>query len=414
MKYCNICNTLKSSHTNSCPICNSYFSSMPSETNFLHADLDSFYASVEVIDNPALKGKAVIIASNNKRSVVSTCSYEARKFGVSSAMPLFKAKQKCPHAVIVAPRMKRYMELSKAVFEIFKNYTPDIEPLSIDEAFLDLSGTNHIFKHPYLAAIKIKQEVFMKTGLTISIGVAENKFLAKLASSINKPDGIFLVHPDEKLSWLKDMPVELMWGIGKKTVPLLRKQGLHKFSDLMIVPLSKLERIIGSRALAVKNAAFGIDNRQINTLRERKSIGTELTLAEIIYKKEKLLPLLWQQSKELSRELYLKNITARQITLKLKTKNFKLKTKSITKSQNFLDELEIFNDISLLLEKSKDTISAGIRLAGIQLAKLEETQDYANSFDLFPDKQRKKRERLNLTINIIKDNFGKNSINRGL
>ena len=211
----------------------------------LHLDMDAFYPAVEVLDNPELKGKPVVVGGGRERGVVSSASYEARRFGVHSAQPMASAMRLCPNGIFLPVRMARYKEVSRAVFEIFRQFTPLVEPLSIDEAFLDVSGCERLLGRPEEIAKKIKQDVLKHTGLTVSAGVAPSKFVAKIASDLEKPDGLTVVPPDGVRDFLDPLPIKKMWGVGKVTQKALASLNIRTFKDLSNMPLKILEEKFG-------------------------------------------------------------------------------------------------------------------------------------------------------------------------
>jgi len=218
----------------------------------IHLDMDAFYPSVEVLDNPSLKGKPVIVGGSKERGVVSSASYEARKFGVHSAQPIAKAIRICSHGIFLPVRMSRYKEVSEKVFDIFRRFTPLVEPLSIDEAFLDVTGSTRLFGQSEDIAKKIKQMIFAETGLTISAGIAPSKFVAKIASDIDKPDGLTVVHPDSVRNFLDPLPVKKMWGVGKVSQQILSQLNIHTFKDLRQTPVKILEKKFGRQGAKIR------------------------------------------------------------------------------------------------------------------------------------------------------------------
>jgi DNA polymerase-4 len=248
----------------------------------IHLDMDAFYPSVETLDNPELRGKPVIVGGNSKRGVVSSASYEARKFGVHSAQPIAQAIRLCPHGIFLPVRMARYKELSDRIFAIFHRFTPLVEPLSIDEAFLDITGTERLLGEPVSVARLIKKTVFEETGLTVSAGVAPSKFVAKIASDMDKPDGLTVVTAEGLTAFLDPLPVSRMWGAGKVTQDKLERYNIKTFRDLRLFPAKTLERLFGKNGLRMQLMASGIDERDVTTLHEAKSIGHEETFIEDI------------------------------------------------------------------------------------------------------------------------------------
>jgi len=245
--------------------------------HIIHLDMDAFYPSVEVLDNPALNGKPVIVGGSRERGVVSSASYEARKFGIHSAQPMAQAMRRCPDGIFLPVRMSRYKEVSKRVFEIFHRFTPLVEPISIDEAFLDITGSTRIFGPPENIAKTIKQIILIETGLTVSAGVAPSKFVAKIASDIDKPDGLTVVPLNGIREFLDPLPVKKMWGVGKMTQLTLRRFNIRTFRDLRRTPVTFLEKKFGKQGVKMHVLAMGVDERDVMPEHDVKSMGHEQT-----------------------------------------------------------------------------------------------------------------------------------------
>jgi DNA polymerase-4 len=247
-----------------------------------HVDMDAFFAAIEQRDNPKLRGKPVIVGGAGKRGVVATASYEARVFGVGSAMPSIKAKERCPHGIFVSPRMSVYGQISKQIMQVFGHFSPLVEPLSIDEAFLDLSGTEKLFGPPQKTAKRLQEEVFKATGLTCSVGIAENKFLAKLCSEMNKPKGItnFLFSNIPKK--LSPLLLNKLWGVGPKTLAKLHALNLKTFGDIQRSDEETMLEHFGVHGQKLFHLAYGRDEREVTPGEQQKSIGSEMTFSEDI------------------------------------------------------------------------------------------------------------------------------------
>lgn len=341
----------------------------------IHVDLDAFFASVEQRDNPKLKGKPVIVGGKADRGVVTTCSYEARKFGVHSAMPGFMAKKKCPHGIFLPVRHSRYREVSREVFDVFYQLTDMVEPLSIDEAYLDVTN---IDKDPIEIAIFIKEQVIKKTGLTISVGISYNKFLAKLASDWNKPDGIKVITREMIPKALEPLSIRKVYGIGKKSAEKLNKIGIFTVEDLLKLPKEYLVDFLGKYGNEVYDRIRGIDNRQVVPSRERKSIGREMTLEEDTKNKDYLRKYLLKFSKNISKSLIHKDILAKTITVKTKTSGFENHTKSKTIHEYINSYKEIYNIASDILEEID--MKEGIRLIGLTVSNFSDHEMEQISF----------------------------------
>ena len=297
----------------------------------LHLDMDAFFAAVEQRDNPSLKDQPVVISGKSARSVVATASYEARRYGIHSAMPLFQAMQRCPHVVVVPGRKGRYKEISARVFSILREYTPLVEPVSIDEAFLDVTKSQRLFgPSPQMAAV-IKGRVHAETGLTCSVGCAPVKFLAKVASDMNKPDGLTVIYPEEMDSFLKRLPVKKVSGAGKRTVEMLANMGVYTLGDLRRVPEEVLMRKMGAAGERLLTFAWGRDPSEVSCEREEaKSVSTETTLEEDTTDPAFAKSVLLAQAEEVARQLRKKGYFARRVTLKLTFADFSRITRQTT------------------------------------------------------------------------------------
>ena len=377
--------------------------------HIIHLDMDAFYPSVEILDNPALKGKPVIVGGSKERGVVSSASYEARKFGIHSAQPIAKAKRLCPDGIFLPVRMSRYQEISKQVFEIFHRFTPLVEPISIDEAFLDVTGSIRLFGQPEDIAKKIKQIILTETGLTISAGVAPSKFVAKIASDIDKPDGLTVVHPDGVRDFLDPLPVKKMWGVGKVTQLLLSRLNIHTFRDLRQTPVKVLEKKYGKQGVKIHLLAMGIDERDVIPEHDMKSIGHEQTYLQDIISLDVAQKELLALGNKVARRMRLKDLKGKTVTLKIKYFDFVQITRSATLTKSTDDGSEIYSVACHLLEKTEVT-KKPIRLLGISLSQLSflgiGTQ--LSLFDQDPSSQ--KRQRLNTVLDSLYEKFGDKSV----
>lgn len=334
----------------------------------LHVDMDAFFASVEQKDNPKLKGKPVIVGGIYERGVVSTCSYEARKYGVHSAMPGFMARKKCPMGIFLPVRYDRYKEISEQVFNILREVTEIIEPLSIDEAYLDLSESG--FKDGMDAAIYIKRRVKTELGLTISVGISYNKFLAKLASDWNKPNGIMVINKDMVPEILFPLSINRIYGLGIKSAKRLNNMGMFTVGDLFLLPKEFCLEYLGKSGVEIYDRIRGIDNREVIISRERKSVGKERTLKSNTMDKEKLLRFIKDFSIQISDILEQKSLSFRTITLKYKTKDFDNHSRSKTFPRYKSSREEIFEAAKELLEVEE--LKEEVRLIGISVSSFNE------------------------------------------
>lgn len=341
--------------------------SAPRNREIIHLDMDAFYASVEVLDNSSLRGKPVIVGGGVKRGVVSAASYEARKFGVHSSIPMSKAMRLCPHGVFLPVRMERYKEVSDRVFGIFRRYTPLVEPISLDEAFLDVTASVRLFGPPEEIARKIRTEVREETGLTVSAGVASSKLVAKIASDMNKPDGLTVVPRGKEQDFLAPLQVGRLWGVGEMTRSALAELGVQKIGDLAGISEEAVVRKLGKHGAHLHRLAYGIDDREVEPEREIKSMGREETfdedLLEILDLRRQLLDIATRTAARLRSH----GLRGRTITLKVKYSDFRLVTREVTLPLGIDDGGEIFRQALLLLEKT----AAGkkpVRLLGIYLS----------------------------------------------
>jgi DNA polymerase-4 len=332
--------------------------------------MDAFFASVEQLDNPELQGKPVAVGGSGERSVVAAASYEARKFGVRSAMPSVIAKRLCPDLIFVRHRFERYNEISEKVFEIFKEYTDVVEPLSIDEAFLDVTIDKKGIGSATKIATEIREEIKRRTGLTASAGISVNKFLAKIASDIKKPDGLFLIPPEEAQKFIEGLPVEKFYGIGRVTAEKMHKLGIHNGSDLKQWDLLALIRNFGKVGKFYFDIVRGIDDRPVETNTERKSLGTELTYEKDLTTRFEIIAELYKLEKELMERLEHSGTTGRTITLKVKFSDFRQITRSKT-LQNYIREFGTLHKEVSEIRRSLQLEGSRIRLLGVSVSNLE-------------------------------------------
>jgi DNA polymerase-4 len=335
------------------------------ERRILHFDMDAFFASVEQVDNPNLKGKPVIVGGTGSRGVVSTCSYEARKFGVHSAMPIYLAKAKCPNGVFLPPRHQRYCQVSDIIFGIFEQYSATVEKLSIDEAFLDLTGSP---LEPIDTVKRIKQQVMSETGLTASAGISYNKFLAKLASDWNKPDGLFVITADMVPRILFPLSVEKVYGIGKKAAARLNSMGIYTIKDLLAVDEERLIYLFGKQGSEIFERIRGIDNSPVISHREVKSISRETTLEQDAINPDQLKRLLFELCKDLSQSMYNKGLFCKTIGIKVKTASFKTITRSKTTDEYIQGARGIYRKAADILENLR--LDQPVRLIGVTVSNL--------------------------------------------
>jgi DNA polymerase-4 len=346
--------------------------------------MDAFFASVEQLDNPDLRGKPVAVGGSGERSVVAAASYEARKFGVRSAMPSVIAKRLCPGLIFVHHNFARYTEVSVTIHEIFREYTDLIEPLSIDEAFLDVTEDKKSIGSATLIAKKIRNEIKSRTGLTASAGVSVNKFLAKIASDINKPDGLFLIKPEDAEKFIEQLSVEKFYGIGKVTAQKMHKLGIHSGADLKKWDLAALVRNFGKAGVFFYDIVRGIDERPVEPDQERKSVGTELTYEKDLITRFEVIAELYKLEKELMERLEHSETTGRTITLKVKFSDFRQITRSKT-LQHYIRSFETLHKEVSGIRKLMKLEGTRIRLLGLSISNLETDDCSDRQLYLFED-----------------------------
>lgn len=348
---------------------------MKMQRKIMHVDMDAFFAAVEQRDQPYLRGKPVIVGGTSKRGIVATCSYEARRYGIRSAMPIFMAKEKCPHGIYLPVRYSRYQEVSREIFDIFYGITDFVEPLSIDEAYLDIT---HLKENPMVIADHIKSEVKKRTGLTLSIGISYNKFLAKLASDWNKPNGIKIITEDMVPEILKPLPIHKVYGIGGKSAKKLNKIGIFTIEDMLSLTKEYLQQLLGKMGLEIYNMIRGIDHREVKINREIKSIGRETTLQEDTKDKECLKEILLSFSKDVGNSLRKNNRSAKTITIKMKEADFTNHTKSRTFNDYLRSPEDIYQAACDILEELP--LEKDLRLIGLSVSNFQEEEIKQLSF----------------------------------
>jgi DNA polymerase-4 len=337
----------------------------------MHVDMDAFFVSVELRTRPELRGKPVIVGFPGERSVVLSGSYEARAFGVKSAMPMAVAMRMCPQAVVIEPRHKLYYEVSGQLMAIFESITGLVEPLSVDEAFLDVTGALRRLGPPRGIGELIRRRVAAELGITASVGIAETKFVAKIASTRCKPDGLLLIGPDETVPYLHSLPVGALWGVGAKTGEVLAKMGIRTVADVAATPVSSLKKVLGATGEHVHQLAWGIDPRPVTPVRLEKSIGAEETFATDTDDEALLRRELLRLSHRTAARLRSSGMVARTVALKLRFADFSTVTRSRT-VQTPVDSAQLIYAVALQLLESLGTRAMAVRLVGIRAEQLEE------------------------------------------
>jgi len=383
--------------------------------SIIHLDLDAFFASVEQRDNPAYRGKPLIVGGisggkgNSNRGVVCAASYEARQYGVHAGMPIWEARQKCHKGIFIPSQMNKYLKASKKFFQICSNYTPLIEPLSIDELFLDVSGCESLFGSSETIGRKIKEKVWQELGIKVSVGIAENKFLAKIATNLGKPDGFYIISSEDIQKILYPLPVSSLWGIGKKTEELLKKSGIYQIEQLAQMPDSILENLLGENGKKIKLLAQGIDENPVTPSSEAKSISKETTFGTNITEKAVLVKELLKISQLVGYAARKKGYKGRTITLKIRFHNFITLNKSMTLENSTNTDDLIFKIVIILLDKIKIK-KEGVRLLGVKLSNLT-SNDKVKQLNLLGDKD-DKLQQLTQSLDKIREKFGTKAVTR--
>jgi DNA polymerase-4 len=381
--------------------------------------MDAFYASVEQLDNPALRGLPVIVGGRSARGVVSSASYEARKFGVRSAMPSVQAHKLCPDGIFVAGRMKRYVEISRQVRAIFDTFSPVVEPLSLDEAFLDLTGTERLLGSPLEVARALKRSVFEETGLVVSVGVAPIKMAAKILSDLCKPDGLLILGPEHLREFLDPLPVERLWGVGRVTLERMHRHGIRTIGDLARRDAAELRAAFGRMGPYLHELASGEDSRSVAGDWERKSYGEENTFAhDLPLDSGQLRRVLIAHGDAIGRRLRADGVRARTVVLKLKLARplgggrYRQITRSFTLESPTDDGAELTRVATHLLGRAP--ARERIRLAGVQVHGLERADRSQLSLFEKSTEDQTKRSRLNRALDEVTRRFGEDAISRGL
>jgi DNA polymerase-4 len=374
-------------------------------------DMDAFYAAVEVLDNPDLAGRPVIVGGLGPRGVVSTASYEARRFGVHSAQPMTAARRLCPRGAFRPPRMKRYQEISGRIMDIFRRYTPLVEPLSLDEAFLDVSGCLRLFGPAEALARRLKTEVRSETGLTVSAGVASQKHLAKIASGRNKPDGLTVVPPGGELDFLWSLPLRELWGVGPATLTRLAGLGLATVGDLAALDQEFLARIFGRPGRQLWLLANGRDDREVEPWREAKSVGAETTFAVDLASPEEIRAALLAQTLTAVGRLRRQGLQAGGVTVKFRDHRFKTWTRSRTFSAPTDLREEIYQEVLGIYEKEAPGLGP-MRLLGVSLTRLSAIGGPKEKalFEAPEAAAQERAARLNAALDQVQDRFGAGAI----
>ena len=380
------------------------------ELSIAHLDCDSFYAAVEKRDNPDLADKPVIIGGGT-RGVVSTACYVARIHGVKSAMPMFKALKACPKAVVIRPDMEKYAKVGKQVRELMKQLTPLVEPISIDEAFMDLTGTERLHgKSPVRALCELALKIENEIGITVSIGLSHTKYLAKLASDMDKPRGMFVIGPDECVEFLRDRPVSFIWGVGAAMQNKLHQDGIRLIGQLQRMEKNDLMRQYGSLGSRLYHLSRGEDARSVQGSTASKSISAETTFNTDITNYQELEKILWRLSEKVSRRAKKDHMAGTTVVLKLKTDHFKTRTRNTSLSDPTALATRIFDAARPMLEREVDGKTA-FRLIGVGITNLAELDAEAEIGGL--DQRADAYAKVELAMDKLRDKFGSAAVEKG-
>jgi DNA polymerase-4 len=372
----------------------------------LHVDMDAFYASVEERDDPKLKGKAVVVGMG-KRGVVSAANYEARKFGIRAAMPIYKAKALAPHAVFIAPNMARYTEVSEQVMAIFRDVTPYVEPISLDEAFLDVTGARRLLGSGQEIADQIRKRVEKDLGITCSVGIAHNKFIAKIASGHCKPNGVLEVDPEKMLEFLHPLAANEIWGVGPKTNEQLEKMGLFTIADIANTPRSTLIRVLGQASgSSLYELAWGRDYRDVITEHIEKSISASQTFDVDLYQQEEILKEFLRLTEKSADRMRGKGLATNTISIKVRFTDFKTISRSKTLDLPTTGTQEIF-EVAKTLYLGLNLDRVLIRLVGVSLDSLVENDDVTQ---MVLGERTSSWQQADRAIDRVKAKFGRSSL----
>lgn len=378
----------------------------------LHCDMDAFYASVEQRDRPELAGQAVIVGGSvEKRGVVSAANYVARRYGVHSAMPAATARRLCPHGIFLPPRIGYYAEVSRQILDIFERFTPLVEPLSLDEAFLDVTGSEHLFGTAAEIGAKIKEVVRRETRLVVSVGVAPSKFVAKIASDLKKPDGFVVVRPEEVQPFLDPLPVERLWGVGRQGSQVFQKLGIRTIGQLRQWPLDSLKARFGSSGEHLWQLAHGIDDRAVVPEREAKSISNETTFERDIDNLQTLRAWLMELCEQVGWRLRRHRLRGRTVHLKVRFADFKTLTRSHTLPVPTALTEDLWQAADEMLCRRLPAAHLPVRLLGMGVSGLDDS-GLAQGL-LFDQERRQKQGRIDAVADQLKERFGAEALRRG-
>jgi DNA polymerase-4 len=375
--------------------------------SIMHVDMDAFFVSVELRDRPDLRGRPVIVGFPAERSVVLSASYEARRFGVKSAMPMAVAQRLCPQAIIIEPRHKLYYEVSGQLMAIFESITELVEPLSVDEAFLDVGGAIRRLGAPLDIGQLIRRRVASELGITASVGIAASKFVAKIASTRCKPDGLLLIRPEQTVPYLHSLPVNALWGVGGKTAEVLARMGIRTVADVAATPASSLRKVLGATGEHVHRLSWGIDSRTVTPVRVEKSIGAEETFAADTADDALLHRELLRLSHRTAERLRASGLVARTVALKLRYADFSTVTRSRTVHAP-LDSAQLIYAVAIQLLESLGSRPLTVRLVGVRAEQLEPAAQ--TSLQLSLDRRDDNWRAAEQALDKVAEKFGSKSV----
>lgn len=372
----------------------------------MHVDMDAFYASIEQRDHPEWRGQPVIVGGTGARGVVATASYEARRFGVGSAMSMSKARKLCPNGIFVDGDHAYYEAVSAELMEILSTFSPAVEPLSLDEAFLDIDGLSRHYESPVAMAHAVKKRIYDQLGLVASVGIGANKYLAKLASDLEKPNGLVWIRDDQIKDVLRPLPITRLWGVGSFTASKLMAKGVATIGDVADTPLGTLIDLVGKQAYTFKELAEGIDHRKIVPVRRAQSIGNEETFATDIWARDDVCKELLRLSEKVGGRLRRSGHFAMTITLKVRFATFRTVTRALTLREATCYDEVIYRTVCDLYDKMK--ANEPIRLLGVTASHLTEMEEVS----LFVDDAEEKKKSLYQTVDALKAKFGASIITK--
>ncbi len=378
----------------------------------LHLDMDAFFASVEQYDRPELRGKCVIVGGSSQRGVVTTASYEARRYGVRSAMPMFEARRRCPHGIVVPGRMHRYKAISQRVMGRLKAFTPLVEKVSIDEAYMDISGCERLHGPPATMGRAIKEAILKEVELTCSVGIAPVRFLAKIASDLQKPDGMTIITPERVMPFIDRLPIQKVPGVGPKALSTLNRMGIHTLGQIRRQRPETLDRRMGKFGARLMTLAHGLDETPVNPSGKAKSFSSEGTLARDLCDRDQLRQQILQHAEDVGRQLRRHGTKARTVTLKIKYHDFRQITRSTTLAKPFQSSADLFHAACRLMDD--ELLKQNIRLIGVGASNLVAARTPAQ-MDLFSAEASSPGsdwDSVDQALDAINIKFGQDTINR--